>query len=199
MYEGGAADATAELNARANRLAHHLRALGVGPDVRVGLCVERSVELVVALLAVLKAGGAYVPLDPSYPAERLRDMLADSAPAVLLTQRARWRSASRAPGVPVLALDADAPRGRTQPETNPERGGLDAGAPGVRDLHVGLDGPAQGGDGAAPRRSSAWSSTAGTAAFGPDGPGGARRDSRRLRRLGAGSSGRRCCTAGAPS
>ena len=68
----------AELNARANRLAHHLRALGVGPDALVGMCVERSVELVVGLLGILKAGGAYVPLDPSYPAQRLAFMLADT-------------------------------------------------------------------------------------------------------------------------
>ncbi|MBI6951955.1 non-ribosomal peptide synthetase [Pseudomonas sp. CCOS 191] len=73
-----------ELNARANRLAHHLRAQGVGPDVRVGLCVERSLDMLVAVLAVLKAGGAYVPLDPAYPRARLAHMLADSAPAVLL-------------------------------------------------------------------------------------------------------------------
>nr|WP_231867512.1 non-ribosomal peptide synthetase [Pseudomonas sp. CCOS 191] len=73
-----------ELNARANRLAHHLRAQGVGPDVRVGLCVERSLDMLVAVLAVLKAGGAYVPLDPAYPQARLAHMLADSAPAVLL-------------------------------------------------------------------------------------------------------------------
>ncbi|WP_213781867.1 AMP-binding protein, partial [Caballeronia sp. dw_276] len=75
-----------ELNARANRLAHRLRALGVGPDVLVGLCVERSPEMMVALLGVLKAGGAYVPLDPSYPRERLTYMLADAKPAVVITQ-----------------------------------------------------------------------------------------------------------------
>ncbi|MCF1496581.1 amino acid adenylation domain-containing protein, partial [Agrobacterium vitis] len=74
-----------ELNARANRLAHHLRGLGVRPDDRVAICVERSLDMVVALLAVLKAGGAYVPLDPDYPAERLAFMLADSAPRLLLT------------------------------------------------------------------------------------------------------------------
>ncbi|HEV3049408.1 MAG TPA: amino acid adenylation domain-containing protein, partial [Longimicrobium sp.] len=75
----------AELDAHANRLAHYLRALGVGPEVRVGLCVERSPEMVVSILAVLKAGGAYVPLDPGYPAERLAFMLQDAAVPVLLT------------------------------------------------------------------------------------------------------------------
>ena len=68
----------AELNARANQLAHHLRTLGVGPDVLVGLCLERSLELVIGLLGILKAGGAYVPLDPSYPQERLAFMLEDA-------------------------------------------------------------------------------------------------------------------------
>ena len=73
-----------ELNARANRLAHRLRKLGVGPDERVGVCLERGVPMVVSLLAVLKAGGAYVPLDPTYPAERLGFMVEDSNPRVLL-------------------------------------------------------------------------------------------------------------------
>jgi amino acid adenylation domain-containing protein len=76
-----------ELNRRANQLAHHLQALGVGPKVLVGVCAERSPELVVALYAILKAGGAYVPLDPSYPQERLAYMLADAQPPVLLTQQ----------------------------------------------------------------------------------------------------------------
>ena len=74
------------LNRRANQLAHHLRELGVGPDVPVAICVERGFKMIVALLAVLKAGGAYVPLDPAYPPERLRFMLGDSGPMVLLTQ-----------------------------------------------------------------------------------------------------------------
>ena len=75
-----------EPNARANRLAHHLRSLGVGPDRHMGIAVDRSLEMVVGLLAILKAGGAYVPLDPAYPAERLAYMLSDSAPAVVLVQ-----------------------------------------------------------------------------------------------------------------
>ena len=75
-----------ELNARANQLAYHLRSLGVGPDAVVGLCVERSLEMVVALLGILKVGGAYVPLDPAFPPERLAFMIADSAMPVLVTQ-----------------------------------------------------------------------------------------------------------------
>jgi amino acid adenylation domain-containing protein len=76
-----------ELNQHANQLAHYLRSQGVGPDVRVGICIERSLEMVVGLLGILKAGGAYVPLDPTYPQERLAYMLEDAKPAVLLTQQ----------------------------------------------------------------------------------------------------------------
>ncbi|HEV2734193.1 MAG TPA: amino acid adenylation domain-containing protein [Longimicrobiaceae bacterium] len=78
----------AELDRRANRLARHLRALGVGPEVRVALCLERGLEMVVSLLAVLRAGGAYVPLDPAYPPERLRFLLEDSGARVLLAREA---------------------------------------------------------------------------------------------------------------
>ncbi|MET0395456.1 MAG: non-ribosomal peptide synthase/polyketide synthase [Longimicrobiaceae bacterium] len=76
----------AELDRRSGRLAHHLRALGVAPESRVGICLERGPELAVAVLGVLRAGGAYVPLDPAYPAGRLAFMLEDAAPAVLLTR-----------------------------------------------------------------------------------------------------------------
>jgi amino acid adenylation domain-containing protein len=112
-----------ELNARANRLAHHLREMGVGPDVRVAICVEREPELVVAVFGVLKAGGAYLPLDPGYPRERLLDMVQDSAPVVMLTQEAL---AGRLAGldVPLLALDEDAAWWETQPATNPDRAAL---------------------------------------------------------------------------
>src|SRR5262249_50705596 len=72
---------------KSNQLAHHLRALGVGAEVRVGICMERSPEMVIGLLGVLKAGGAYVPLDPTYPEQRLTFMLADAQVPVLLTLR----------------------------------------------------------------------------------------------------------------
>jgi amino acid adenylation domain-containing protein len=75
-----------ELNERANQLAHYLRALGVGPDVLVGICVERSLEMMVGVLGILKAGGAYMPLDPADPKERVGFMLEDTQAAVLLTQ-----------------------------------------------------------------------------------------------------------------
>ena len=94
------------LNAQANRLAHRLIALGVGVDARVAVCVERGVSMMVALLAVLKAGGAYVPLDPGYPAERLRFMLDDSAPTVLLVHSATL-GLFDALAVPVFDLDRD--------------------------------------------------------------------------------------------
>ncbi len=94
-----------QLNERANRLAHHLVDLGVQPDDRVAVCVERGVSLVVGLLAILKAGGAYVPLDPSYPRERLQYMLEDSAPAALLGQ-AGTRHLLECQGVPQVDIDA---------------------------------------------------------------------------------------------
>ncbi|HEY9803487.1 MAG TPA: amino acid adenylation domain-containing protein [Leptolyngbyaceae cyanobacterium] len=76
-----------ELDTRANQLAYHLQTLGVGPEVLVGICVERSLEMIVGLLGILKAGGAYVPLDPAYPQERISFMLADAQVSVLLTQQ----------------------------------------------------------------------------------------------------------------
>ncbi|HEX3398966.1 MAG TPA: amino acid adenylation domain-containing protein, partial [Acetobacteraceae bacterium] len=111
-----------QLNACANRLAHHLRSLGVGPDSRVALCVERSLEMVVGLLAVLKAGGAYVPLDPAYPAERLAYMLDDSAPVALLTDTgSKTVLTGCTGGLPVIDLAADAQLWADQPGINPDR------------------------------------------------------------------------------
>ncbi len=102
-----------ELSSRSNRLARHLRRWGVGAEVRVGLCVERSAEMVVALLGILKAGGVYVPLDPSHPAERLGLVMADSAvPVLVAEERLLGRlpaslSASSAAAVRVVCLDRD--------------------------------------------------------------------------------------------
>ncbi|MGC5702149.1 amino acid adenylation domain-containing protein [Pseudomonas sp. NFXW11] len=95
----------AELNRRANRLAHRLMEAGVGPDVLVGLALERSIEMVVGLLAVLKAGGAYVPLDPEYPRERLAYMLDDSGVKLLLTQSHLLDQLPIPQGLQTLALD----------------------------------------------------------------------------------------------
>src|SRR3990172_6881802 len=95
-----------ELNARANQLAHYLRALGVGPEVLVGICMERSLEMVVGLLGILKAGGAYVPLDLTYPKERLAFMLEDTHVPVLLTQE-RLVLGLPQHGATVVCLDAD--------------------------------------------------------------------------------------------
>jgi amino acid adenylation domain-containing protein len=108
-----------ELNARANQLAHYLTGLGVQPDDRVAICVERGVELVVGLLGILKAGGAYLPLDPSYPADRLQYMLQDGAPKALLTQ-SDLEGLLAVDDVPVLRLDVDLPLlARSLPAHNP--------------------------------------------------------------------------------
>jgi amino acid adenylation domain-containing protein/non-ribosomal peptide synthase protein (TIGR01720 family) len=108
----------AELNRQANRLAHHLRGLGVGPEVRVGVCMERSPEMVVALLGILKAGGAYVPLDPGYPEPRLAFMLADAGVPVLLTQE-RLVAGLPAHEAQVVRLDADGAALASHPDGNP--------------------------------------------------------------------------------
>ena len=108
----------AELNARANRLAHHLIDLGVGPETLVGIAVERSIEMVVGLLGILKAGGAYVPLDPGYPAERIAFMLEDAGCPVLLTQ-AHLEDGLPAHDATVVRLDADWEAIARRPDTNP--------------------------------------------------------------------------------
>ena len=104
-----------QLNERANRLAHHLRDSGVRPDARVGICVERGLDMVVGLFAILKAGGAYVPLDPAYPPERIAYMLHDSAPVVVLAQ-----SATRSLLGDVAVVDLDHSTWQHQPAINPQ-------------------------------------------------------------------------------
>ncbi len=121
------------LNSRANRLAHWLREKGVGPDVCVGLCLERSLEMVVGLYAILKAGGAYVPLDPAAPPERLRRMIADVHPRLILTQTALQEplqevltsastngssNQSKMHAIEVAALDTPNPAWNTKPADN---------------------------------------------------------------------------------
>lgn len=113
-----------ELNRRANRMAHHLRALDVGPDTLVAVCLERSPELVVALLAALKAGAAYLPLDPSYPAERIAFMLEDAQPRALVTRESltSFTSVASRPiprSIQVVRLDTDADALARQSDAEP--------------------------------------------------------------------------------
>ncbi len=111
----------AELNARGNQLACHLRRLGVGPETLVAICVERSLELLVGLLGILKAGGAYLPLDPAYPKERLAFMLQDAQTEILLTQERLLESLSELPAR-TLCLDRDWAAISRQSDTVPTSG-----------------------------------------------------------------------------
>jgi amino acid adenylation domain-containing protein len=95
------------LNQRANQLAHHLRTLGVKPEVLVGICVERSLEMIVGLLGILKAGGAYVPLDPTYPKNRLTFMLTDAKVQILVTQKPLLAIFTEHHLLPKVCLDTD--------------------------------------------------------------------------------------------
>ena len=108
-----------ELNEKANQLAHHLIAQGVGPDVLVGICLERSIEMVVGIIAVLKAGGAYLPLDPSYPKERLRFMIDNAKLRVVITERRLVDRLSS--GTKQILVDEDAPTIERQSVENPAR------------------------------------------------------------------------------
>ena len=116
VYEGEGLS-YGDLNRHANRLAHRLIGLGIRPDGRVAICVERGLGMVVGLLGILKAGGAYVPLDPGYPEERLAYMLEDCAPVAILTQaglQARLHGLG-ASAVPVILLDMGVELGAGHP------------------------------------------------------------------------------------
>ncbi|MFP2910880.1 amino acid adenylation domain-containing protein, partial [Pyxidicoccus sp. 3LFB2] len=111
----------AELNGRANQLAHHLRGMGVGPEVRVGLCVERSLELVVSMLGILKAGGVYVPLDASYPLERLGWMKREAGIALLVAQEKLAEEIAEGSEL-VVCVDTDGSSLESQPESSSRSG-----------------------------------------------------------------------------
>lgn len=118
----------AELNRRSNQLAHYLRHLGVRPDDRVAICVERGLEMIVGLLGVLKAGGAYVPMDPSYPPERLRFILEDCEPVALLTQSNLARQfVEERRSLPVVDLSATM-AWQSRCESNPDRSAVGLGS-----------------------------------------------------------------------
>ena len=110
-----------QLDERSSQLAHHLRRLGVGPDVLVGLCVDRSLDSIVALMGIIKAGGAYVPLDPAYPERRLAYMLSDAGVSVLVTQ-ARLRHRLPPCTATVVSIDADWPQIGVQSAATPVSG-----------------------------------------------------------------------------
>lgn len=109
-----------ELNARANQLAHLLQKKGIGPEKIVGLYLDRSIEMIVAILAVLKAGGAYLPMDLSYPEERCEFMLNDSAAEVVLTTSTRQASLPATAGIEVISLDTDWQHISREAATNPQ-------------------------------------------------------------------------------
>ena len=113
----------AEVNQRANQVAHYLRGLGVGPETLVGLCVERSPRMVIGLLGILKAGGAYVPLDPAYPKERLRFVLEDAGVTVLLTEeKLLGELGDGIAACKIVRLDSDGPAISTASVENPDGG-----------------------------------------------------------------------------
>ena len=116
---GGRCLSYRELNERVNRLAHYLRRHGVRPSVLVGVCLERSLEMLIAVLAVLKAGGAYVPLDPAYPADRLEFMLQDAQISLVITETSLLERVSKAFSTRALCVDRDAGAIEAEPTENP--------------------------------------------------------------------------------
>ena len=109
-----------DLNARANQLAHGLRRRGVGPGQRVGIYIERSLEMIIGLLGIQKSGAAYVPLDPAYPPERIRLILEDGQPSVLITQQSLAAMLPTS-GLQVLLIDAEWPQIAQESTSNRDR------------------------------------------------------------------------------
>ena len=133
-----------ELNERANQVAHYLRKRGVGPEVLVGVCLNRTPEMVIGLLGIWKAGGAYVPFDPTYPQERLSYMMQDSAAKFLLTSSELKRlfpPPTTRPSCSIRIGSEIAKESSANPE--PSRCALESG---LRDVHLRIDGRAQGRD-----------------------------------------------------
>ena len=129
-----------DLNAQADRIALGLQGLGIGPEKVVGICAERSIETLVAVLGILKAGGAYLPLDPAYPSERLSFILQDSGAEALLTEKPLAALFPQYKGT-VITLDEDWDR-IAEENVVGFRGGNGLGTPGLRDLHLRFDGQA---------------------------------------------------------
>ncbi len=138
----------AELERRSGRVAARLRGLGVGPEVAVGVCLERTAELLVALLGVLRAGGFSVPMDPRYPADRLSFLVEDSRCPLGAGGRRLGRAGPRRPRAAASRRSGIRRRGDAGT-------GCGAGQPGLPDLHLGLDGPAEGGGDRASQRRAA--------------------------------------------
>ena len=109
-----------ELNTKANQLAHYLQGLGVGPEALVGICVDRSLDMIIGLLGILKAGGAYVPLDPAYPKERLAFMLQDAQVAALITQQRLLSELPSEHEAAFLCIDTEWAQVAEQADTNPD-------------------------------------------------------------------------------
>ncbi|MEO8973549.1 MAG: AMP-binding protein, partial [Ktedonobacteraceae bacterium] len=118
LFSGNDSLSYRDLNRRANQLAHHLIELGAGPNVLIACYLERSFDLIIAMLAILKVGGAYVPLDPAYPTERLDFMLADTQAPILLTQDKLIRQLPITNSI-IVCLDAASTPFHSLPETNP--------------------------------------------------------------------------------
>ncbi|MFF7958339.1 amino acid adenylation domain-containing protein [Streptomyces rubiginosohelvolus] len=124
LIAGGEELTYAELNRRANRIAHRLRATGVGPESLVGLCLERGTDLMPALLGIVKSGAGYVPLDPANPADRLRHVISDAGVRTVVTDLGRAPLIESAVPGELLVLDRDQETLAEQPETNPEHLGV---------------------------------------------------------------------------